>query len=222
MLLHPFGRYQKKKFVVKTKIICYNKTNITFYGCEIMAFEFRTGLFGFNKDDVMHYVHMKDHELKSLSKELNTQISELKEKLEALKEEHLSTVGELTQLIEENGSLKETVAEYDKKADEIDEMSARIGKLYLVSKTTAKTVVGKAQESSKLVEDETDRRLSNIETTQQSLKEIAGNILNTSQNFIKQIDELNDSLEEAKVKVEENKHSSKDVSREFAELYAKL
>ena len=49
-----------------------------------MAIEFRTGFLGFNKDDVLNYVHLKDRELKVLSSELNAKIKELEERLEVL------------------------------------------------------------------------------------------------------------------------------------------
>ncbi len=187
-----------------------------------LAIEFRTGFLGFNKDDVLNYVHLKDRELKALSSELKTKIAELEARLERLKEEHLSDVSTIEKLSKENVELNIKAAEYDRKTAEIDAMSANIGKLYLVSKSTAKTIVANAEESSKAVEAQTEKSIENIETTQASLKDLAEEILSASQSFVSRIGEFNRSLESAKTKVGENKNNSATVSEEFAELYAKL
>ena len=187
-----------------------------------MAIEFRTGFLGFNKDDVLNYVHLKDRELKVLSSELNAKIKELEERLEVLKKEHLSDISIIDKLTKENSELNIKVAEYDSKTAEIDAMSAKIGKLYLVSRSTAKTVVDEAQANAQIAEAQTEKSLQNIESTQASLKELAEEILSASQGFVIRIGEFNRSLEDAKSKVDENKSNSSAISEEFAELYAKL
>ena len=187
-----------------------------------MAIEFRTGFLGFNKDDVLNYVHLKDRELKVLSSELNAKIKELEERLEVLKKEHLSDISIIDKLTKENSKLNIKVAEYDSKTAEIDAMSAKIGKLYLVSRSTAKTVVDEAQANAQIAEAQAEKSLQNIESTQASLKELAEEILSASQGFVSRIGEFNRSLEDAKSKVDENKSNSSAISEEFAELYAKL
>ncbi len=187
-----------------------------------MAIEFRTGFLGFNKDDVLNYVHLKDRELKALASELNAKIKELEERLEVLKKEHLSDVSTIDKLSKENAELNIKASEYDRKTAEIDAMSANIGKLYLVSKSTAKTIVNSAEENSKAVEAQTAKSIENIEITQASLKDLAEEILSASQNFVSRIGEFNRSLESTKSKVDENKQGASAVSEEFAELYAKL
>lgn len=187
-----------------------------------MAIEFRTGFLGFNKDDVLNFVHLKDRELKVLSSELNAKIKELEERLEVLKKEHLSDISIIDKLTKENSELNIKVAEYDSKTAEIDAMSAKIGKLYLVSRSTAKTVVDEAQANAQIAEAQAEKSLQNIESTQASLKELAEEILSASQGFVSRIGEFNRSLEDAKSKVDENKSNSSAISEEFAELYAKL
>ena len=187
-----------------------------------MAIEFRNSLLGFNKDDVLSYVHMKDSELKTLSNTLNNRIEELQKQLDALKAEHLSALGTIGNLTTENDGLKIKVNEYNSKVAEIDAVSAKIGKLYLVSKSTAKTIVDKAEENSDAVSLQTERTLGNIETAQSSLKEIAENILTASQGFVNRLDELQTSLNQVKSKVDDNSMDSVKISEEFAELYAKL
>ena len=187
-----------------------------------MSIEFRNSFLGFNKDDVLSYVHLKDCELKNLSNNLNARIDELQKQLEDLKAEHLSALNTVGALTRENTGLKEKVDEYDKKATELETMSANIGKLYLVSKATAKSIVDKSEENSAIVAQQTEKQLKNIDDTQASLKNIAENILSASKNFVSRLDELQFALHEAKGKVNDNTSESTKVSEEFAELYAKL
>jgi uncharacterized coiled-coil DUF342 family protein len=187
-----------------------------------MAFELRNSLFGFNKDDVFSYINMKDHELKTLSAELNAKIEELNRQLEELKAEHLSALSTIGTLTNENGILKDKADEYDRKREDIDNMSRKIGKLYLVSRSTAKTIVDKAEESSVEVTKQTERNLQSIEAAQASLKEVADVILSASENFVSRLDGLQSSLSDIKSRVYKNTDDSSAVSGEFAELYAKL
>ena len=187
-----------------------------------MAIEFRNSLLGFNKDDVLKYVHLKDSELKQLSNTLNARINELQKQLEALKAEHLSVLGTVDSLSQENNILKAQVEEYNKKEKEIDTMSTNIGKLYLVSKASAKSIVDKSEESAMLVSEQNENQLNNIDEAQTSLKSIAENILSASRNFVTRLDEFQTSLNSVKDKVNENTTKNIKISEEFAEIYAKL
>ena len=189
---------------------------------EIVAIEFRNGLFGFNKTDVLNYVHKKDAEFKELSSTLNGEIKTLKTDLKELRAEHDNALAVIASITAEKEALKAKVEEYDRKSREIDDLSAKIGKLYLVSKSSAKNIVSKAEENSNMITAETDKNLANLETTQASLKEIAEEILTASQSFVDKLDALQGSLTAAKFKVSENKAASEVISDEFAEIYAKL
>ena len=79
-----------------------------------MAIEFRNSLIGFNKDDVLSYVHMKDQEFKNLSSSMNARIDELQNQLDSLKKEHLSALGTIGSLTHENDLLKIKVEETEK------------------------------------------------------------------------------------------------------------
>ena len=187
-----------------------------------MSIEFRNSFFGFNKDDVLNYVHMKDHELKNLSNSLNSQLDELQKQLDELKIEHLAALNTIGSLTRENGELKVKVDEYDQKANELEIMSANIGKLYLVSKATAKSIVEKSEESSAAIALQNERQLQSIEKTQTSIKDISEGILSASKGFVSRLDELQSSLDAVKGQVASNNTQTAQVSEEFAELYAKL
>ena len=108
------------------------------------------------------------------------------------------------------------------KAEELEIMSANIGKLYLVSKASAKTIVAKSEESSAAIALQNEKQLENIEDTQASLKDIADSILSASKTFVSKLDDLQTSLNNVKTEVSANNTESAKVSEEFAELYAKL
>ena len=187
-----------------------------------MSVEFRNALIGFNKDDVLNYVHKKDYELKALSSSLNKKIEELESKLSTLEDEYRSALGVVASLSAENSELKEKTAEYESKAAELEQLSEKIGKLYLVSKSTAETIVNNAEESSELILKQATESLEKIKQTQDSLKDVAENVLSASENFVSRINSLNSSLEEAKTKLDDNQRSTAVISEEFSELYAKL
>ena len=187
-----------------------------------MAVEFRNSLFGFNKDDVLSYVHLKDSELKHLSNTLNAKINELKEQLETLKAEHLATLDIVETLSAENSEMKKQVDEYNKKANELDIMAANIGKLYLVSKASAKSIVDNSEESAMLVSEQSHMQLTNIDDAQNSLQSIAEDILSASKSFVARLDEFQTTLNSVKGRVNENITQNIKISEEFAEIYAKL
>jgi chromosome segregation ATPase len=187
-----------------------------------MAIEFRNAFLGFNKDDVLNYVHKKDSDLKQMSVELGAKISALEEKLESLQKEHEFTLKTVAALSMENDGLKAIAKEYEEKSAELELLSTSIGKLYLMSKSTAKTMVDNAEENSELASKQTMLHIENISDTQDSLKEIAQSILAASQSFVEKLDTLNSSLEAAKAKVRENNEEAIHISEEFAELYSKL
>ncbi len=187
-----------------------------------MSVEFRNAFIGFNKDDVLSYVHKKDSELKALSSSADAKIGALEASLSKLTEEYKDALAVVATLSAESSALKEKVAEYEKQADELKALSEKVGKLYLVSRSTAETIVANAEESSALIEKQNADSLEGITSTQNSLKEVAENVLSASKEFVKRLDTLNSSLEQAKATVDGNSRSTAVISEEFAELYAKL
>ena len=187
-----------------------------------MAVEFRTGFFGFNKDDVLNYVHKKDTELKALSNELNEKIEKLNKQLNTLEQKHKDALITVASISAENNALKARANEVENQAAELENLSSKIGKLYLMSKSTAKTMVDNAEENLAISNKQTEENIRSIETTQESLKEIIAKVLASSEEFANSLDSLNQSLENAKGQITDNNEGSVHVSEEFAELYSKL
>lgn len=192
------------------------------YGCEIMAIEFRTAFIGFNKDDVLNYIRLKDSEIRTVSDDFKNTVASLEKELSNLKAQQTSALAKIEELTEQNLKLKEKADEFDRKSAEIDSVSNKIGKLYMVSKSYAKDMASNAKENSKITAEQTEQNLKNIEIAQASLKEVAESILSASHSFVERLDTLQEHLSSAKSKVSENEHTVSKISDDFAEIYAKL
>ena len=118
--------------------------------------------------------------------------------------------------------LKVKLNEFEEKAAEIENLSTKIGKLYLVSKSSAKTIVEKAEENSAVITSQVEENLSKIENTNIAVNDITLKIISACETFASELNSLNSSLEEAKTMVTDNKSKSIKVSEEFAEIYEKL
>ena len=187
-----------------------------------MATEFRTAFLGFNRDDVLKYVHKKDFDMKAAHEKSTAEICQLKTSLEKLTAELEATAKENEALKKDNADIKQRLDEFESQIDSINNTAEKIGKLYLVSKTSAKAIVDKAHESSVLVNNETSKNLENIVLTQEALSEIKSRIISSADGFIKELDGLNVSLKDAKDTLTTNTEEQVKVSAEFAEIYQKL
>ena len=187
-----------------------------------MSVVFRNSFIGFNKDDVLDYVHKKDNELNLLSENLNDTISKLNNEIADLKKELELLNSSYNNTIKENMDIKVKLNAFEEKAAEIESISTKIGKLYLVSQSSAKTIVEKAEENSQIVNTQIEENLNNIDATNTAVNDITLKIISTCESFASELCRLNNSLEEAKTQVSENTKNSIKISEEFAEIYEKL
>lgn len=187
-----------------------------------MSVEFRTSFLGFNRDDVFEYVHKKDAEMKILSASMNDKIKSLEEELSALKSSLEESTQKNADLTEENNRITAELSDFQARADEIESLSRKIGKLYLVSKSSAKSIVERAEENAELINEQTKLRLENIEQTEVVLHSITKEIISASERFVTDIHTLETDLANAKQKVSENNDEHIRISEEFAEIYEKL
>ena len=187
-----------------------------------MSVIFRNSLIGFNKDDVLDYIHKKDSELNSLSKSLNETISTLKKEIETLKGEMSVLENSYNSTIKENLDLKVRLNEFEEKSAEIENLSNKIGKLYLVSQSSAKSIVEKANENSQIINSQIENSLKNIETAKETVNELTSKILSASESFVAELSDFNNSFNAAKDTVLENTNESVKISEEFSEIYNKL
>lgn len=187
-----------------------------------MAAQFRSSFLGFNRDDVLDYVHKKDAELKTLSASMEEKIKALEKELTSLKADFNEAVKNNSELSSENSRLVSELEEFRAKSEEIDSLSRKIGKLYLVSKSSAKSIVERAEENAEIISEQAAIRLQNIEQTEESLHSITRQIVSASEKYVSELSSLGASLAEAKEKVSDKDAERIRISEEFADIYEKL
>lgn len=187
-----------------------------------MAVEFRSAVFGFNRNDVLEYIHKKDAEMKIHSASLKDKIKALEEELASVKADLNTANKENAGLSKDNLELRAHLDEYKAREDEIESLSRKIGKLYLVSKSSAKSIVDRAEENAEIITEQANIRLANIEKTEVSLHEITKQIVSASEKYVKELNLIETSLIEAKEIISEKNAERVRISEEFSDIYEKL
>ena len=176
-----------------------------------MAAGFRKSLFGFNCDDVVAYIE-KTHKAHT-EKEIV-----LKEQIEDLGEENSSLKEQMNELLTVKADLEAKLKEFTDKYDEIERLSQNIGKLYLVAKSNAQTVMKEAKASADIAHREALKNIASITDAQEALSGIKENIVNTSAGFAKDIDALTKSLVEARDIIDSHEAVAAKSEEEYREL----
>lgn len=162
-----------------------------------MANGFKTSLFGFKKSDVIDYIDQWHKKSSDRETELLNQVEELNEEITALK-------SRVDALNEEKERLENIQSEYIKRYEEVEKLSADIGKLYLAAQTDAKEVMEKSIEKRELVNKEVETNLTAIEEMHASLDNVKSDILSSVGNFSDELDRLFETFNQAKEKLAEH------------------
>ncbi len=180
-----------------------------------MALGFRKSLFGFNCDDVVDYIEKTHKKFKMKADALTKTADELSEKLELSKKDY-------EKLLEEKNAISEKLDAFTAKADEIELLSEKIGKLYLVSQTNANAIISNAEDSNAKSLLEVEKNLSAIDEAHVSLNALRDNIIKTSEDFIKEVDSLLSSLEVTREQITENTQKSEEAIENFEEVFESI
>ena len=97
----------------------------------------------------------------------------------------------------------------------MERLSENIGKLYLVSQTNAKTIMSNAEENSKITDEQISRNVSAIEETHIALDNLRKNIIETSENFSREVSALMQSLEATKEKISTDAKKNLEANEKF-------
>ena len=173
---------------------------------------FRRSLFGFNTDDVLEYIE-KTH--KSFSKKqdaLNEKADNLASELQLSKEQYEN-------LMAEKAIVDEKLEAFNKKYEEIERLSENIGKLYLVAQANAQAVMKNSESSLNISIAEVEKNLNSIDEAHASLDEIRANIVQTSNDFVNELDELIQSLVDTKAKITDNNVEANKAIDDFDKFY---
>ena len=180
-----------------------------------MSIGFRKSLFGFNCDDVIDYVEKTHRKFKNKADELTQKADDLSTQL------HLSQEA-YEKLLAEKNEISEKLEAFTKKADEIEQLSENIGKLYLVSQTNAQAIISNAEANSELAKSEVEKNLSAIDEAHASLNALRENIVKTSDNFIKEVESMLSSLDFTRQQIAHNTQNSEDAIDDFEAVFESI
>lgn len=169
-----------------------------------MSKGFRKSLFGFNTGDVLAYIAATD-------KAANEKRTELEKEIESLKIKN----DELNKI---NDNLREIAAEYDSKKEQIRVMSENIARMYVTAKTTSKILMDKAEESSRLINEESKDRLDTLSSSQITMAAIKEQIAMSATSYCAEVERLYASLENVKAAIENNDNTAISAKEEFETL----
>jgi len=177
-----------------------------------MAVGFRKSLFGFNSDDVIEYID-------SMHKSFTKKESELNSTLETLKSELKLSKIEYDKLQLEKDEIDRKLAEFNAKYDDIERLSENIGKLYIVAQTNAKVIIENSENSAEITNEEVSKNLYTINDAHESLKELRQSIIQTSADFVSEVDGLISSLDITRQKIAENTDNVEQAKQQFTEVF---
>lgn len=180
-----------------------------------MSIGFRKSLFGFNCDDVIDYVEKAHRKFKLKSDELTQKADDLSTQLKLSQEAY-------DKLLAEKNEISEKLEAFTKKADEIEQLSENIGKLYLVSQTNAQAIISNAESSSELINHEVNKNLSAIDDAHASLNALRESIVKTSDSFIKEVENMLSSLDVTRQQITQNTQNSQDAINEFETVFESI
>lgn len=173
-----------------------------------MGVGFRKSFLGFNCDDVLKYIENTHKDYSSKEKALNSKYNDLESKYNELKLK-------LDELIAQKQELTDQLNVYKDKEADIERLSEGIGKLYLVSKTSAKSIVSNATESSKITFEQINKNLDAIDSAHNIFNDAKEKANDAAQCFSEQIGELADELDAAKTKIKDNSENNQKVTASF-------
>ena len=180
-----------------------------------MSAGFRKSFFGFNCDDVIKYIE-------SAQSRFTKRENELKSEIDALNAKNDETLKQMDSVLAEKSVLEAELAQFRAKCDEIEQLSESIGKLYLVSQTSAKNIINNSVASSRLASEEIFKNIDCIDNAHSSLQDIKTEIEETAKNFVSKVNELSASLTQTKTELIDRGADSERSLEEFNAVFNKI
>ena len=180
-----------------------------------MAVGFKKSLFGFNCDDVMQYIERSQKSFVEKEKELSEQVDALSRDLDLSNENY-------RKLNYEKEIIAKKLADFSEKYEEIERLSENIGKLYLVAQANAQAIMANSEKNADLANKEVEKNLSAINDAHESLDSLKKSIMQTSNEFLGEIDTLVASLDETRETISANIASDEEHKNQFDEVYRAL
>ena len=167
-----------------------------------MGVGFRTGLFGYNKQEVNEYLGQQSQKYKKVLSEKDEQLSAQAQELEDLRQALEESNRQLEELKSQLTFLNGQLEHYRGREDEIEKMSIGIGTMYLASRQSATEILQRAEQCSAAVAEQTKKQLDAAAQTEDVLTSIRENVLTAAEDFSRQIEEYSTQLSEAAAGIE--------------------
>lgn len=180
-----------------------------------MAVGFKKSLFGFNCADVIEYIERSQKGFAEKEKELSEQVEALSRDLDLSNENYRKLSGE-------KELIAKKLADFSEKYEEIERLSENIGKLYLVAQANAQAIMANSEKNARLANKEVEKNLSVINDAHGSLDALKKTVMQTSNEFLSEIDGLISSLDEARESISANISADSDLKNQFDEVYRTL
>lgn len=162
-----------------------------------MGIGFKTGLFGYSKQEVNGFIQTQAQQFQKAAMEKDAQLSQKEEELKQLRQtlEKLSKQQEelKSQLTFLNGQLEH----YRGREEEIEKMSIGIGTMYLASRQNATEVLQRTERCAEAVAAQSKKQLAAAARTGDVLAQMRTDVLAAAEGFSKQVEAFAKQLDEA-------------------------
>lgn len=186
----------KKKIIV---IIC-NQSK----GVEKMSVFFRKSLLGYNVEDVKKYIDGLFKKISDSDEEHKKETTKNKELILELSESLNNANQNIAELISENDKLNAEVEHYRAEKEKIVQLSEVIGKLYLVSKLNAESIITSATSIKRKTVEEAEFNMQIIEEAHLKLQDLIESVNSSSFEYTDKLNSVTESLSETKQSIQKD------------------
>ena len=173
-----------------------------------MALGFKKSFFGYNCEEVSEYI--------------NKVKSENKQIVETLKQKNELNENKIKELNEKIGAAEQKTAEtleslefYKGKYEEVKRLSENIGKLYLVARTNAKTIMDTANEAQKLSGEQLDKNISVLDEAQAAISNLRDSLETINSDFSVRTKELENTMQQVRAMADNAQKANDSMTENF-------
>ncbi len=166
----------------------------------MMTKKFRTGLFGFNRDDVLKFVvDAKENELIK-----NQKIDALTKKTEELEKNSTELEEKCIALETELSAAKKEIDEFHQREEALTRLSESIGRLYLVAQANARSIIDTANRSAEASLQSVEKNMAVAVSAEEKLEEISAVLSEKTKTYLAEIESLKTQITATQFEIEQN------------------
>ena len=173
-------------------------------GVEKMSVFFRKSLFGYNVDDVKKYIDDLFNKINNAEETHKQEILKNKELILELSESLNSANQKIADYINKIDNLTLEIEAYRAEKEKITQLSEVIGKLYLVSKLNAESIITSATSIKRKTVEEAEFNMQLIEEAHIKLQELTNNVNSSSLEYTDKLNTVANSLTETKESIKKD------------------